>query len=184
MPTNGFINMVKSQWGPIPYPTQSYKDKTVIVTGSNTGLGLESARHFARLGATKVILACRSISKGEAAARDITSSLKLKENVVEVWEIDMANWDSIKKFVKRAEGLERLDVVVENAGIARSEFVLTEEGWESGVAVNVIGTFLLALNLLPILRKSTQRSGEIGRIVVLTSGVHAWVILPSPPSDF
>jgi NAD(P)-dependent dehydrogenase (short-subunit alcohol dehydrogenase family) len=170
----GFINKIKAQWGPIPYPTTSFASKTVIVTGSNTGLGLEAARHFARLGAAKVILAVRSLPKGEAAALDITTSLKLKENVVEVWQVDLGNWDSIKAFCKRAEGLERLDVVVENAGIARSYYTQVE-GWESGVATNVIGTFLMALNLLPVLRKSGKKTGEVGRLVVLSSGVHAWV---------
>ncbi|CZR70276.1 related to enoyl-CoA hydratase/isomerase [Phialocephala subalpina] len=181
MAVAGFIAMCKSQWGPIPYPEKSFKDQIVIVTGANIGLGLEGARHFARLGAAKVILACRSLPKGEAAALDIETSLNLK-NVVEVWQVDLSSWSSVQEFTKKAEGLERLDVVCENAAIAR-EYYTTLEGWESGVATNVIGTFLMALNLLPILRKSGKKTGVVPRLVVVSSGMHAWTPLEERKED-
>lgn len=86
----------------------------------------------------------------------------------------MANYASVKAFAKRAEGLERLDVVVENAGISKS--VYTEaEGTEATIAVNVIGTFLLALNLLPILRRSAAKMGAVPRLVVVSSDIHFFV---------
>lgn len=69
----------------IPYPTRDFTNETVIVTGANAGLGLEAARHFTRLNAAKVILAVRSISKGEAAKQSIESSTK-RTSVVEVCE--------------------------------------------------------------------------------------------------
>lgn len=56
------------------YPTSSYTGKTVIVTGSNTGLGQETARHFARLGASRLILAVRNLDKGHNAKHDIEST--------------------------------------------------------------------------------------------------------------
>ena len=168
-----FANFVKSQWTALPYPTTSFTGQTIIVTGSNTGLGLEAARHFARLGASKVILAVRSIAKGEAAAKSIYDSVG-KEGVCEVWQLDMGNWDSIRSFVKKAEGLKRLDVVCENAGIAYPEYV-EMEGVESNVAVNVVGTFLLALLLLPILRKNGREYGVVPRLVVTSSEVHGQV---------
>jgi retinol dehydrogenase 12 len=99
------FNFILRQWSPFPYPTASFTGQIIIVTGSNVGLGLEAARHFARLGASKVILAVRSIAKGEKAARSIHQFIG-KQNVCEVWQVDMGNFDSIKEFVKRVEGLE------------------------------------------------------------------------------
>jgi NAD(P)-dependent dehydrogenase (short-subunit alcohol dehydrogenase family) len=82
----GFMfDFLKSQlFFRLPYPTSNFGGQTVVVTGSNTGLGLEAARHIVRLGADKVILAVRNTSKGEAAAQDILASTKARKNVVEV----------------------------------------------------------------------------------------------------
>jgi len=94
----------------------------------------------------------------------------------------MANYNSVKAFAKRAEGLERLDVVVENAGISKT--VYTEaEGTEATIAVNVIGTFLLALNLLPILRRSAEKTGLVPRLVVVSSDIHFFAKLNERKSD-
>jgi hypothetical protein len=71
----------------LPYPSQSFNGQTVIVTGSNTGLGLEAARHFTRLGASKVILAVRSISKGQEAQKSIEQTTH-RLGVCEVWQLD------------------------------------------------------------------------------------------------
>jgi NAD(P)-dependent dehydrogenase (short-subunit alcohol dehydrogenase family) len=78
----GFVgNLLWSQYFiSIPQIETSFEGKTVIVTGANTGLGLETARHFTRLGAEKVIIACRTISKGEAAKKSIEASTKRPES--------------------------------------------------------------------------------------------------------
>lgn len=78
------------------------------------GLGKEAARHYVRLNAEKVIIACRSIEKGEAAARDIEQSTGRK-GVVEVWQLDLSSYENVKQFAERAKGLRRLDSIVENA---------------------------------------------------------------------
>lgn len=177
------FNFVLRQWTPLAYPTASFTGQTIIVTGSNVGLGLEAARHFARLDASKVILAVRSIAKGEEAARSIHQSIG-KQNVCEVWQVDMGNFDSIKEFVKRVEGLERLDVVLENAGIANN-YWSQMEGMESTIAVNVVGTFLMALGLMPILRSKGSKNGDVPRLVITSSGVHFSVLfLTAQPKVF
>ena len=104
------------------------------MTGANTGLGKEAARHFVRLRASKVILACRSVVKGEEAKRDIESTTRCT-GVLEVWPLDLADYESIKSFATRAEGLERLDVVLENAGVNTKSFKLVA-GNEMNVAVS------------------------------------------------
>ena len=170
------MSFFKSQWAVLPVPSISFAGQTIIVTGSNIGLGFEAAKHFVRLEASKVILAVRSIRRGEEAAKSIHEATG-REGVCEVWQVDVGNWDSVKAFVKRTEALERLDVVVENAGVARREFEQLE-GVESGVAINVVGTFLMALGLLPVLRASAKKTGVTPKLVIVSSETHAFVSSP------
>ncbi|KAH7225194.1 hypothetical protein BKA60DRAFT_255570 [Fusarium oxysporum] len=164
------MDAIRGQLERIPVPTASFQGQTIIITGSNTGLGLEAARHFVRLDAEVVILAVRSLEKGEAAKASIEASTKRK-NVVQVWQLEMDKYDSIKSFASRCNSLERLDVVVENAGILRNTYE-ESEGTEITIKVNVIGTFLLALNLFPILRKSYEKTRQASRLVITSSAVH------------
>ncbi|KAL6885428.1 hypothetical protein GGI43DRAFT_419089 [Trichoderma evansii] len=164
------IDAIRAQLQPIPLPTRSFAGQTIVVTGSNTGLGLEAARHFVRLNATRVILAVRSIKKGEDAKASIEASTD-RQNVVEVWQIDMSNYNSIKAFAVRCNSLDRLDVVVANAGVLRNTYEASE-GTEITIKVNVIGTALLAFNLFPMLRRSKMRTGETARLVITSSVVH------------
>lgn len=155
----------------IPQIDTSFEGKTVIVTGANTGLGLETARHYTRLGAEKVIIACRTASKGEVAKTSIEECTK-RTGVVEVWQLDLASHDSVKAFAARASfELKRLDIVVENAGIQVTNFSLIE-GFESTVSINVISTFLLGLLLLPKLKETAAKFNTLPHLVVVSSDVH------------
>src|SRR6187402_3573880 len=100
----GFLH---PQFLKLPYPTKPFTNQTIIITGSNIGMGLEAARHFVRLSASKVILAVRSHSKGLAAKASIEASTK-RLDIIEVWELDLAKYASVKAFAARAQGLERL----------------------------------------------------------------------------
>lgn len=158
------------------YPDTSFSGQTVIVTGSNTGLGKEAVRHIARLGASKVILACRNTKAAEEARQDILTTTKVDPSILEVWQLDLGSYESVKSFADRASKLPRLDVIVENAGIAASEFKLFE-GHESTITVNVISTFLLALLLVPKLKETASKFNTQPRIAVISSEVHAWTKL-------
>lgn len=175
----------------LPYPdTSKFQGRTIIVTGSNVGLGFEAARHFARLGAAKVILAVRSIEKGNEAKRSIEESLSEgkgpttsgtedphPKTIVEVWELDLASYSSVQKFAERASAqLDRLDVLLENAAIATEKYTIAEDN-ESTITVNVISTFLLALLLLPKLRETARRYPDPDperrpHLVIVSSEVH------------
>ena len=121
-----FFSLMHSQmFVTMPVPTQSFSGQTVIVTGSNAGLGKEAANHIVRLGAEKVILAVRTISKGEAAKEYIEAKTGRK-GVIEVWSLDLSSYASVQAFVKKAETLERLDAVLENAGVLTETFSLAE----------------------------------------------------------
>jgi len=161
-----------SQWFvSLPVPTESFKDKTVIVTGSNQGLGFEAAKHIVRLGAAKLIVAVRSIEKGEEAKAEIVSATKCKPDVVEVWHLDLASYDSVKAFAKKCEALNRLDVLLENAGIQKTTFTMAE-GNETTITVNVVSTYLLALLLLPKLKDTARRFNTHPHLVIVSSEVH------------
>lgn len=163
------------------YSTKQFTGQTIIVTGANCGLGLEAARHFVRLDAEKVILAVRNHEKGEAAKKSIEASEK-RADVVEVWQLDLASYESVKRFASRAEGLNRLDVVVENAGILTRKFSIMEDN-ESTITTNVTSTFLLALLILPKLRDTAVKFDVLPRLVVVASFVHYLTQFPERETD-
>ena len=164
----------------LPYPTSEFSGKTIIVTGSNVGLGLEAARHFTRLNAEKVILGVRNLEKGEAAKKSIEVTTS-KLGVVEVWQLDLANYESTKQFAKRAEGLKRLDAVVENAGIATRRYQVAEDN-EATITTNVISTYLLALMILPKLRETATKFNTVPHLTIVSSEVHVFTNFPEKSS--
>jgi NAD(P)-dependent dehydrogenase (short-subunit alcohol dehydrogenase family) len=154
------------------YPTQMLNGQTVIVTGSNTGLGKEAARHFVRLGAAKLILAVRNSKAGEAAKADIEQTTQCPAGTVEVWQLDLGDYASVKSFAARAtRELARVDVLCENAGIATGKKKMVA-GHESQITVNVISTFLLALLMLPKLKETAGKFGVRPRLTIVSSEVH------------
>ncbi|KAE9377536.1 putative short-chain dehydrogenase [Stipitochalara longipes BDJ] len=177
------ISYLRSHWFlTLPYPSQSFVGQTIIVTGSNTGLGLEAARHFVRLGAAKVVLAVRSLDRGRVAAESIAKSTG-RSGVIEVWELDLASYASVKTLAERAEAeLERLDVVVANAAVSTTEFRLAEDNEET-VTVNFVSTMLLGFLLLP---KLGEASVKFDKEVVLTfvgSFVHWMTSFPERKAE-
>ncbi|KAK6607507.1 short-chain dehydrogenase reductase [Botrytis cinerea] len=142
-----FLNHLKSHTlVTLPIPEKKFTGKTIIVTGSNSGLGLEAARWFVRLDAQKVILAVRSLSKGEAARQSIISSTSCSPDTLEVWNLDLCSQSSVREFAHRANALPRLDVLVSNAGIYVFDFEVAE-GNEETICVNVINTFFFVHHL-------------------------------------
>lgn len=170
--SNFLITFFYNQFRRLPKPAKQFSGKTVIVTGANVGLGLEAARHFARLGAAKVILACRDTEKGERAKADIERSTE-RSGTVEVWPLDLCSFESVKQFCRRADQLPRLDVVVENAAVAMvGPQGALAEGFESTITVNVVSTFLMALLLLPTLRRTATRFNVQPNLVIVSSDAH------------
>lgn len=139
--------------------------KVCIVTGSNTGIGKETARGLAEQGAT-VVLACRDVVKGEAARADIAASTGRGD--LRVMALDLADTASIRAFVAAFRAAyDRLDVLVNNAGVWTTDRKTTKQGFEITFGVNHLGTFLLTVELLDLLKKSAP-----ARVVVLSSALH------------
>ncbi|KAJ5952078.1 uncharacterized protein N7479_010491 [Penicillium vulpinum] len=159
-----------------PVPTHDFQGQTVIITGSNRGIGFEAARHLLRLNASKVILAVRSVEKGQVAADDLEKSTG-RSGVVQVEELDMTNHASVQQFVTKIATIDRIDAVLLNAGIYTHDFNLAE-GYESTLTVNVINTFLLAILLVPALKKSAKTWGIRPRLSFVASDRHVMYALP------
>jgi NAD(P)-dependent dehydrogenase (short-subunit alcohol dehydrogenase family) len=160
------------------YPTGSYGGKTVIVTGSNVGLGKEAARHFARLGASRLILAVRSLDRGYAAKADIEATTRCDKDVIQVWQIDMGSYASVKKFAARVDAeLDRVDIVIANAGVARLHYSVVEDN-EEQITVNVVSTFLLTALLMPKLKATAARFNVRPNFSITTSEAHTHTDFP------
>lgn len=153
-------------------PDTSFAGQTVIVTGSNTGLGREAACHFTRLGASKVILAVRNTEAGEAAKGYIESATHCAPKTIEVWPLDLGSFESVKAFAQRAaRDLDRIDILCENAG--RYPFRKTVyEGYEATLIVNVISTILLGVLLLPKLKETSLKLNKETYLNIVSSDLH------------
>jgi NAD(P)-dependent dehydrogenase (short-subunit alcohol dehydrogenase family) len=139
--------------------------KVAIVTGANTGIGLETARGLLERGAT-VVLGCRDLAKGEAARAELAASTS--NGNVSVMLLDLANVARLRNFVTRFEAQHpRLDLLVHNAGVWPRTRRKTVDGFELTLGVNHLGPFFLTHALRPMLERSAP-----ARIVVLTSSLH------------
>jgi len=139
--------------------------KTAIITGANSGLGLETAKNFTGSGA-QVILAVRDIEKGKAAAQEITE--EFPQAKVEVMQLDLSDLASVRTF---AEGIisrfDSLDLLINNAGVMTPPYAKTKDGFELQFGSNHIGHFALTGLLLPLLLNT-----ENSRVVTLSSLAH------------
>ena len=139
--------------------------KTVIITGANTGIGKETAIDLAKRGA-KVIIACRNKDKAMEALQDIKKQSEI-ENIT-FKKLDLSSLSSVRKFSEEIlQEEERIDVLINNAGVMFTPYTLTEDGFELQFGVNHLGHFLLT-NLLLDRIKDTPAS----RIVVVSSHGH------------
>lgn len=164
------------------YPTTDCTGRTIIVTGANTGLGKEAARHLVKLNAERVIITSRTASKGEAAAKDIVQTTGRK-GVVEVWDLDLENYDNVKAFAERVKTLKRLDAIIENAG--KNTMTYSEvAGNESTITVNVVSTFLLALLVLPKLQETARVYNIVPTLTIVSSDVHYLTSVSTSMDDF
>lgn len=162
-----------NSYSSITIPDQS--NKLFVITGSNSGLGYHTAMAIAKQNG-KVILACRTESKGEEAKQNI---LKEAPNAqVEVMKLDLSSFASIKEFVNSFKAkYDSLDVLVNNAGImALPTRELTKDGLEMQIGTNHFGHFLLTSLMFPLLKQS-------GRVVNHASSAHMFAGRGWPKND-
>jgi NAD(P)-dependent dehydrogenase (short-subunit alcohol dehydrogenase family) len=153
-----------SKWTPEEIPPQ--QGRLAIVTGSNSGIGYQTARYLSRTGAT-VILACRNREKGEGARAKIVSENPSAK--VESRTLDVADLDSVRRFAAEflSEG-RPLDLLINNAGVmAIPERRTTPQGFEMQFGTNHLGHFALTGLLLPALLRQPN-----SRVVTVASIAH------------
>ena len=155
-------------------PNVSFQSKTILVTGANTGLGFEAALKYAALGASKLLLAVRSIDKGNAAKAKIVQRTGFNADAISILQVDLGTFASVQRFVTDlSKSVEYVDVALLNAGLAAPKFSRSKEGWEMAVQVNVLSTALMALLLLPKLRATAAARRSLVHITFVNSVAHA-----------
>lgn len=151
--------------------------KTALVTGANSGLGLETTRALARKGA-QVVLACRSQAKADEAMKDIRA--QQPDAKLEFLALDLASLASIKTaaqtFLARHP---RLDILCNNAGLMGLPYSTTQDGFEMQFGANHLGHFAFTGLLLPALRATPG-----ARVVTVTSITHRKGVLPLDDLDW
>lgn len=141
--------------------------RIAIVTGANSGVGLETARGLARAG-HHVVLAVRSVARGESARADIAGTVPGAS--LEVMRLDLASLASVRAFAEDFQARhDALHLLVNNAGIHTADKQRTEDGLELTIASNHVGHFLLTNLLLDLLKRSAP-----ARVVTVASEAHRY----------
>jgi NAD(P)-dependent dehydrogenase (short-subunit alcohol dehydrogenase family) len=139
---------------------------TFIITGANAGLGFECAKMLAKKNG-RVVLACRTVSKGEAAMQDIKAEAPAAD--LAVYELDVSNLQSIDSFVGKFIANEKCEklVLINNAGVMAPPLTKTPDGREIQWATNCDGSFMLTAKLFPTFKSKAQ-----ARVVFVSSVGH------------
>lgn len=155
--------MGKSTWRPAMMPDLS--GKTILVTGANSGIGLEAVKLFAGKGA-EVIMACRNVEKAEVAAAEVRAVVP--EARLEIMALDLADLASVKAFADAVkQRFSTLDVLLNNAGLMAPPLQRTKDGFEIQFGTNHLGHFALTGRLLELLE-----AADAPRIVQISSLAH------------
>ncbi|KAF3905015.1 hypothetical protein AA313_de0203934 [Arthrobotrys entomopaga] len=173
MPISRFLKEQRMQ---LPLPSTPLDGKTILITGANSGVGLEAARHCVGLNAENLIITTRTIAKGETAKADLLKTNPESKTNISIYTVNYSSFTSVKSFAdKLVSEVPTLDIVILNAGINSRQWAVTEDGWEEVLQVNVLSTAYLSLLLLPKIRASYDKSATLmPALVIVTSDTHYW----------
>jgi NAD(P)-dependent dehydrogenase (short-subunit alcohol dehydrogenase family) len=161
-PGSSFTRL-EAKWTTGRIPDQG--GRIAVVTGANSGLGLVTARELARAGA-RVVLACRNLTKGEAARRDVEAAAPGAP--IELEELDLSSLDSVRAFADRFRGAhDGLDLLINNAGVMAPPRGETADGFELQFGTNHLGHFALTGLLI-----GSMEGRQDARVVTLSSTAH------------
>ena len=155
------------------------EERVILITGSNGGIGKESAKLCLKYGARTVIFACRSKIRAESAIDEIANFFDIEKDSEEYFlrfrflSCDLSSLESVRQAVKTFESWDMpLHILVNNAGIMMGHKELSKDRYEMTMACNHLGHFLLTTLLLPKLRDSAKKFGKPSRVINLTSSTY------------
>ncbi|MDC0055893.1 oxidoreductase [Deltaproteobacteria bacterium] len=151
------------KWSAANIPDQS--GRIIIITGANSGIGFWMAKYLAQKGA-RIIMACRSEKRAQTAKEKIIK--QQSDAKIEIEILDLSSLKSVKEFSEKVhQKHDRLDILINNAGVMMTPKWQTEDGFEYQIGINHLGHFALTNQLLSLLEKT-----ENSRVVSLSSMAH------------
>ena len=145
------------------------KDKVILITGSNSGIGLQTAKILSLLTDTTIIMASRSMKRGENARDAVIKYNNNTNNKIFVMELDLASFDSINSFINSFKlKYNSLDILICNAAISpQRDGLKTKDGLEAAFGVNHIGHMFLVLQLQDLMQKSSKN--DVSRVIMVSA---------------
>ncbi|KAK3298461.1 uncharacterized protein B0H64DRAFT_318714 [Chaetomium fimeti] len=144
--------------------------KIIIVTGGSSGLGKESVLQLAKHNPAAIYLTARTAARANAAIEEIHQAVPASKGKIRFLELDLGSFASVKKAADEFSGLsDRLDLLMNNAGLMASPAGLTTDGYEVQFGSNYMGPALFTKLLLPILLQTAETHQADVRVVNLSS---------------
>lgn len=155
--------------------------RVIIVTGGNNGIGLQTVIQLSFHTPARIYLACRSRAKYDTALTEILRSNANAKSCIEFLELDLNSFSSIKAAARKVSNEnDRLDLLINNAGIMGAPPGSTKEGYESHFGVNYLGHALLTTLLLPLLQRTASRTDvEKGSVRVVNVSSMGYALAPN-----
>lgn len=161
----GFIYRQFTRPKPLPTGTP-LGGQVAILTGGNVGIGLEASRQLLELGLSHLVMGARSQVRGDAAAARLRK--EFPRSTVSVWIVDMESYDSIRAFADKCKTLPRIDIAILSAALQKSSFTtVPATGYETTMQVDYLGTALLSILLLPVLKAKKSANGAKAPVLSL-----------------
>ncbi|KAK5091899.1 hypothetical protein LTR70_002996 [Exophiala xenobiotica] len=168
------LRILAEKWRPPTEVGESFEGQVILVTGANTGLGLEAAKKVAALGPDKLIVTTRSQAKGESTKLQIeqwvtTAKCTQRTEIIPL-VLDMGSSAGVKAFAEQLDTTtKKLDAAVLNAGMNQPQYRTSGEGFEETLQVNTVSTIFLATLLLPLLASTAASSNRQTRLTFVSS---------------
>lgn len=170
------LGFLSRQWNLVPEAITDVNlaGKTAVIVGANCGVGLEVACQFLNLGLSTLIIGARSEEKATAAIADLKHTCGDQASI-QTWSVDLAWYDSVVAFARRAKSLDRMDYVVLNAGMCTNFRTNKSTGHEETIQTNYLSLALLTALLLPVAKATLgAQGGAPTRITFTSSDVASW----------